>query len=563
MSGNSLGPNPLSYVGVLPNNPPNIIRANRAPTTRDINANIGDEWEDFSVYPSDFYKLCSLKLGIAVWVLFANGSSNFNVINPDSGGSILPLLGAVTITGFPVGTANLKNIKTFNGGGAGNILEMQDLGNLSRYVVGVSANESQFTSIQTAINTAVADGHDAANPAVVYITPGTYIENLSLKSGVFLAGLGFSGTMMTVLIQGAAVLNVPPGTNTFSAWGISFSTAGAAFPAFSLQGANNVTLNLTNCSFIGLSGTAYENISSGNSIIAHVDNSYSAGAGQKVLNLAGSQESFFNCQSTFTDTKSTFTNNKCSFFDSVLTDSITLTGSNPLFFNTFVVSHAFPATNFEAFAVDATSQLGMIDCFLDTSSPTGFSVTGTGQVGYNVITAAQPFDPALTIQGFATFTGNLSFDGGATTIASNGQLIIGNTVSGRPTINTLTAGTGISIINGPGTITINGTGGGLSWSDEVANFSAVSNNGYFIAGNAIASLPATPTNGDVIVFIVDGAFTVTVTASAGKTIKIGPVTSAAAGTAANTANGDTLTLVYRSTNTRWEAESYVGAWIVT
>lgn len=81
--------------------------------------------------------------------------------------------------------------------------------------------------------------------------------------------------------------------------------------------------------------------------------------------------------------------------------------------------------------------------------------------------------------GFASITNlpdyvyadNASFDGterggGLTT---NGQLWIGNTVTGRPTVNTLTAGSGISITNGAGTISVAASGFNASFSAYLAS----------------------------------------------------------------------------------------------
>ena len=129
-------------------------------------------------------------------------------------------------------------------------------------------------------------------------------------------------------------------------------------------------------------------------------------------------------------------------------------------------------------------------------------------------------------------------------------------------INVL-GGSGINTLGSANTITISGTGFAGTWTDEATNFAAVSNNGYFIIGNAIATLPASPANGDMIAFFVDGAFTVTITANTGQTIKVSSVTSAVAGTAANTATGDAMNLVYRGTNTRWECIGFVGLWVIT
>lgn len=57
---------------------------------------------------------------------------------------------------------------------------------LSPYIVGSSS--SDFTTIQAAINQAVADGASHSHPKNIYIKPGTYIENITLSDGISLMG---------------------------------------------------------------------------------------------------------------------------------------------------------------------------------------------------------------------------------------------------------------------------------------------------------------------------------------------------------------------------------------
>jgi hypothetical protein len=104
--------------------------------------------------------------------------------------------------------------------------------------------------------------------------------------------------------------------------------------------------------------------------------------------------------------------------------------------------------------------------------------------------------------------------------------------------------------------------GGFNWSDQVAAYTAAASNGYFIIGNLTATLPAAPANGDTISWFVDGAFTVTIQATGAQTIKAASGTSAAAGSLVNTADGDSITLVYRSTNNRWCAIDQIGNWTI-
>lgn len=128
---------------------------------------------------------------------------------------------------------------------------------------------------------------------------------------------------------------------------------------------------------------------------------------------------------------------------------------------------------------------------------------------------------------------------------------------------TITAGTGISITPGANTITIAATFVDFPFTDKSTSFSAASNNGYFVTGTSTATMPASPSQGDKIEFIVDTASTLTVTANTGQTLRIGSSLSASAGTAANNARGDAVTFIYRSADTEWLALSVIGTWTVT
>jgi hypothetical protein len=145
---------------------------------------------------------------------------------------------------------------------------------------------------------------------------------------------------------------------------------------------------------------------------------------------------------------------------------------------------------------------------------------------------------------------------------TDGQLAIGSSI-GNPAAATITAGTGISVTNGHNSITIAATGSEMAFTDESTSFSAVAGNGYFVIGTATATLPASPSQGNEICFIVDGAITLTVTANTGQVIRIGSAVSASAGTAVNNARGDALTLVYRASDTAWISRATQGTWIVT
>jgi hypothetical protein len=177
---------------------------------------------------------------------------------------------------------------------------------------------------------------------------------------------------------------------------------------------------------------------------------------------------------------------------------------------------------------------------LSTPGITGYNgsgtFTGTAVTQYNVIVGGSATDTlaniapstsgyALTSTGASsnpTFANEVSVPGGGTGAgsftqnslilgnstsalsalgaATNGQIPIGST-SSAPVLATLTAGTGIGIVNGAGSITINGTGGGITWAVVTASTqSAAVNNGYIAnyVGTLVITLPATSAVGSII-----------------------------------------------------------------
>ncbi len=104
----------------------------------------------------------------------------------------------------------------------------------------------------------------------------------------------------------------------------------------------------------------------------------------------------------------------------------------------------------------------------------------------------------------------------------------------------------------------------LLWSDTSGTVTAVANNGYFITAASTSTLPASPSEGDIVSYVVDTASTLTITASTGKFIRVGAALSASAGTCVNTARGDSITLVYRATGTTWfSLTGPQGIWNIT
>lgn len=121
---------------------------------------------------------------------------------------------------------------------------------------------------------------------------------------------------------------------------------------------------------------------------------------------------------------------------------------------------------------------------------------------------------------------NVDFSGSATvnpTVTANGQLLIGATAAPNIRVSTLTAGTGVSITNGPGSITISLAGGGVAVEhltgssggqlnpDGSNNFNILGQDGIKVPGSG-STLTVTPRgSGTSNMFLGQGAGNLTLT----------------------------------------------------
>lgn len=135
---------------------------------------------------------------------------------------------------------------------------------------------------------------------------------------------------------------------------------------------------------------------------------------------------------------------------------------------------------------------------------------------------------------------------------TNGQLIIGST-SATPTAATLTQGTGITITNGAGSITVASTGvGSLVWNDVSGTTQAAAvNQGYIIsnASQTTVTLPATSAEGSTFAIAGKGAAGWILQANTGQVIHYGSSPTSSAGSLTSTNQWDSVTIVCVTANT--------------
>ena len=147
---------------------------------------------------------------------------------------------------------------------------------------------------------------------------------------------------------------------------------------------------------------------------------------------------------------------------------------------------------------------------------------------------------------------------------TNGQLAIGST-GADPVASTLSAGAGIAITNGAGSISIAATGGGLTWSAVTTATAMVANNGYGANGSGTLAftLPASAALGSVF-YIIGMAHGWTIAENTGQQIFFGNTsTTVTSGSLASTNAGDCVAIVCLVADTTFYVFDSIGNITVT
>lgn len=210
---------------------------------------------------------------------------------------------------------------------------------------------------------------------------------------------------------------------------------------------------------------------------------------------------------------------------------------------------------------------------LQISSTTEFKWDKDGDVNINSLSLVVPLTVPNGGTGLATITdGGIMLGSGTGAVtplgqATNGQLPIGST-SADPVLATLTAGTGVSITNGAGSITINATGGGFTWNDVTGTSDDFEASNGYIANNAglvTITLPTTCAVGDSFRIAGLGAGGWLVAQNASQLIHLGNMvtTTGVGGSLASTNQFDTLEFLCVATNNEFLVLNSVGIITVT
>ena len=181
---------PLSYLGIKETNPPELWFYNHAPSTADSKLyGIGDIWIDNIT--SNAYMLMSKPQNIANWKQINGSGSTVDGLSADLGGST-----SANTSGF-IGLNGFGGIQT-TAVPASFQIQILNKRYLSPFIVGDS--ESEYSTIQTAINAASSSG------GIVLVRAGTY-AGFSMVAGVDIQGIQDDGDMGRVIIDSTISAN--------------------------------------------------------------------------------------------------------------------------------------------------------------------------------------------------------------------------------------------------------------------------------------------------------------------------------------------------------------------
>jgi len=417
----------------------------------------------------------SITNGAGTITIATNSASLVSTLTGNSGGAISPTLGNINTLG--TGSITIA--------GSGNTLTTQLTG-LTAHNVLVGAGSATITNVPPSATSGIPliSQGAAADPAF-----GTAV----------VAGGGTGATTLTGILTGNGTSPVTASPVTQ----FSLLLGGAANAVASLGVATDGQLP------IGSTGA--------NPVL----NTLTAGTGISITNAAGSITIATNGASTV----NTLTGNTggaisptAGNINTLGTGSITIAGSGSTLttqltgltaHNVLVGAGSATITNVPP---SATSGIPLISQGAAADPAFGTAVVAGGGTGATTLTGVLTGNGTSPVTASPVTQFSLLLGGAANAVvslgvATNGQLPIGST-GNNPVLAQLSAGTGISIANAPGSITIAATGGGIAWVDQTTTPVTLAANTGYIADNPTASgrliftLPGTPSLGDT--YIITG-----------------------------------------------------------
>jgi hypothetical protein len=205
-----------------------------------------------------------------------------------------------------------------------------------------------------------------------------------------------------------------------------------------------------------------------------------------------------------------------------------------------------------------SSTLVTTNCVLVGSGPESFSnVAAPANAGTPLVSNGPSVPPVF---------GTCEPRGGGTGLTTlvSYELMAGGTSSSNPMqqIGTGTIGQ-VLISNGSSALaSFQSIAGTFTWTDQSSSFAALPNNGYFCTTSLTATLPIGTADGETITIYCDTGSSVVISANIGQLIRNGSSISSSGGTATSATQGNTMTIVFRSSSSTWYSTSVEGTWVL-
>lgn len=413
--------------------------------------------------------------------------------------------------------------------------------------VGTGANYSSLTSAMAA----------AVSGDTIFLMPGTYTENVTLTPGVAVSSFDCDGLNGNVIINGTLTMT---GAGICTLSGMELKTNSAPFLIVSGSAASIVFLEncVVNCS----NNTGISHTSSSASSVIGIKRCFGSvfGGGTTLFTSTSPGElNLSYCSIGTATTASTSTAGFHTITNSEINFPITTSGTCSLlcFFSLF-------NNSVTSFTIGGSGPNSIDNCTIEGSTQSAISIGSALTLTNSTVNSSNT--NAITGVGTLTYS-DITFSGSSSLINTTTKVALQTKLGSLNLLTPLSVSSPQTLVRDSVTGAVGvSTSGGFSWSDTSGTFSAVSGNGYFITATATANLPASPTEGDTIKFIVDNASQVlTIQANTGQKIRIGDlINGATAGTCTSQFQGDGISLVYRSTGATWFAENAPqGTWTLS
>jgi hypothetical protein len=371
----------------------------------------------------------------------------------------------------------------------------------------------------TAFNAVVAQGGGS-----IFIQSGTYTFN-----GAFNA-LGTNITVAAPPTNALGVLAVPENSVMFVGNHTITGAGNITFENITFQASSGVALSATRASSSSLSFTQCTISNSAGSVFSFTGTNSTSFLALETCNLIGttSGASLSACTASLFNT----------VVDSGSAAALTLGATTSV---TAQTCYFLSTSSNDVSITSASASMSSTNCsYIAASNSSCIDYTGVG----SLISINDTYNSNAVSNYYAT-----------TSNSSAGSISLGNaTLTGNAKqVNPILLATYFSSSNGSG----------IAWSDVSSSATVSIASGSFATAAITLTLPASPAEGATCAFVADTSGALVIQANTGQVIRVGNIVSGTTGNVTTTAQGDSLTLVYRTSGQRWIATQSMGNLTVT